>query len=479
MGEAGGDCVAGTPRFRDEEYMHTQERTSTPLRDLRRAIRGTVITAGGAGYDEARAVHITGYDRRPLAVVRPADAADVARVIDLVREHDLELSIRSGGHSVVAHGTTDGGIMLDMSSLDALDIDVAGRTAWAGGGVTAGAYTRAAGAHGLATPFGDSPTVGIGGLTLGGGIGLLHRRHGMTIDNLLAADVVTADGNVLRADEHQHADLFWAIRGGGGNFGVVTRFRFRLVEVSDVVGGMLILPATPQSVAAFMDAAASAPEALSGVIGVMVAPPMPFLPDAAHGRPIIMAIMTYDGPADEAERAFAPLRAAARPLADMIRPLKYPGMFEGPEGPHPAAMAIRPFFMDGFGSADAETVLTALETATAPMSVVQLRVLGGAVSRVPADATAYAHRDRAILGVTAAICMSREQAGEHRAWTVETAGRLQQGEPASYVNFLGDEPDQVRTAYPGATWDRLRAVKAEYDPTNVFRLNQNVPPAPR
>src|ERR687894_1370849 len=222
------------------------------IREFASNVRGQLIRPGDGGYDEARAVFYGGIDRRPALIVRAKDATDVSRVVALARESGLELAVRSGGHSVAGHGTTEGGIVLDLSEMKGLEIDVEGRTAWAETGLTAGEYTNAAGAHGLATGFGDTGSVGIGGLTLGGGAGFLVRKYGLTIDDLVAAELVTADGELLRVDTETEPDLFWAIRGGGGNFGVATRFQFRLHPVDTVVGGMLILPATPELIAAFV-----------------------------------------------------------------------------------------------------------------------------------------------------------------------------------------------------------------------------------
>ena len=230
------------------------------LPELRSDLAGRALGPGDDGYDEARTVVAGGVDARPAVIVRPADDADVARTIALARETGLPLAVRSGGHSGAGHSTAEGGIVLDLRDMKAVDIDAEGGTAWAEAGLTAAEFTAAAGAHGLAVGFGDMGSVGLGGLTLGGGVGYLARKHGLTVDSLLAADVVTADGRVLRVDDESHPDLFWAIRGGGGNFGVATRFRFRLHPVDRVVGGMLVLPATPDTVAGFVAAAEAAPE---------------------------------------------------------------------------------------------------------------------------------------------------------------------------------------------------------------------------
>lgn len=263
----------------------SNSRTETlSIPKLRSTFSGRVTAPGDPDYDKARTVFYGGIDRHPAVIVRVKDADDVARVIAVARETGLELAIRSGGHSVVGHCATDGGIVLDLSDMRDLQIDLENRTAWAETGLTAGEYTSAVGAHGLATGFGDTGSVGIGGLTLGGGVGYLVRKYGLTVDDLLAAEVVTADGELLHVDADSDPDLFWAIRGGGGNFGVATRFKFRLHEVSSVYGGMLFLPATPDVIASFIALAETAPDELSTIANVMPAPPMPFLPVEYHGN---------------------------------------------------------------------------------------------------------------------------------------------------------------------------------------------------
>ena len=362
--------------------------------------------------------------------------------------------------------------------MKALEIDAAGRTAWAESGLTAGEFTTAAGAHGLATGFGDTGSVGIGGLTLGGGVGYLVRKYGLTIDSLLAADVVTADGQLRRVDAESHPDLFWAIRGGGGNFGVVTRFQFRLDEVDAIVGGMLILPATPEVIASFIAEAEAAPEELSTIANVMPAPPMPFVPPEYHGRLIVMAMLAHAGGGEAGERAMAPFRALAEPIVDMIRPMPYPEMYP-PDDPsyHPTAVG-RTLFIDEVDRGEAETIVDHLQASDASLRVAQLRVLGGAMARVPPEATAFAHRTSRILVNVAAFYDGLDDRPKRETWVTEFAAALRQGDAGAYVNFLGEEGEaRVREAYPGSTWDRLVAIKARYDPANLFRLNQNIPTA--
>lgn len=448
------------------------------ISELRAALSGRVIAPDDAGYDAARTVFYGGIDRRPALIARVANAADVARVITHARATGLELAVRSGGHSVAGHSVSDGGIVLDLADMKALAIDPERRTAWAEAGLTAGEYTAAAAAYGLATGFGDTGSVGIGGITLGGGVGYLVRKYGLTIDNLIAADIVTADGQLRRVDGATNPDLFWAIRGGGGNFGVATRFQFRLHEVDTIVGGMLLLPATPDVIAGFVAAAEAAPEELSTIANVMPAPPMPFVPAEQRGRLVVMAIMAYAGPAEAGQRAIAPFRALAAPVADMIRPMPYPEIYPPDEGGyHPTAVA-RTMFVDSIDRGVAETIVDHLEASDAAMRVAQIRVLGGAMARVPPDATAFAHRASRIMVNVASFYQGSQDRARRDAWVSGFAAALRQDDAGAYVGFLGDEgAARVRAAYPAATWDRLRAIKARYDPANLFRLNQNIPPA--
>jgi FAD/FMN-containing dehydrogenase len=457
--------------------VSSQSTSTVSVPRLRAVFDGRVVAPGDPGYDQARTVFYGGIDRRPAVIVRPTTPAEVAHVVTLARDSGLELAVRSGGHSPAGHSVSDGGIVLDLGAMNALDIDVAGRTAWAQTGLTAGEYTTAAAAHGLATGFGDTASVGIGGLTLAGGVGYLVRKHGLTIDDLLAAELVTADGRLLQVDDQTHPDLFWAIRGGGGNFGVATRLRFRLHPVDQVVGGILILPATPEGIAGFIAAAAAAPEALSGIANVMVAPPMPMIPTKVHGQLVIMAMLVHAGDLQAGQRAVAPLRALAAPLADLIRPMPYPQIYPPEEGEfHPTAVG-HTMFVDTIDQRAAETIIDHLRASDAAVRVAQLRVLGGAMARVPADATAFAHRRSKIMVNLAAFYNGPDDRVVRQRWVEEFAAALRQADQGAYVGFLGDEGQtRVHQAYPGATWKRLVAVKARYDPTNLFRLNQNIPP---
>ena len=451
------------------------------IREFSSKVRGELIRPRDDGYDEARTVFYGGFDRHPELIVRVKDPTDISHVIALARESGLELAVRSGGHSVAGHSSTDGGIVLDLSEMKELELDVEGRTAWAQTGLTAGEYTAAAATHSLATGFGDTGSVGIGGITLGGGVGYLVRKYGLTIDDLISAEIVTAGGELLRVDTETHPDLFWAIRGGGGNFGVATRFQFKLHEVDEIVGGMLILPATPKVLASFVAEAEAAPEELSTIANVMVAPPMPFLPPEVHGQLIIMAMLVYaGGDVETGERTIAPFLALAEPIVDMVKPMPYPEIYPPDETDfHPTAVS-RTMFIDYVDRNVSQTILERLRASDAPMRVAQIRVLGGAMARVSADATAFAHRERRIMVALGAVYERPEETAMHEEWVGTFAAALRQGDGGVYVNFLGDEGEaRIREAYPGATFERLAEIKGRYDSTNLFRLNQNIPPETR
>jgi FAD/FMN-containing dehydrogenase len=291
--------------------------------------------------------------------------------------------------------------------------------------------------------------------------------------------VVTADGRLLRVDADHYPELFWAIRGGGGNFGVATRLQFRLHQLGQFVGGLLLLPATPEVIAGFVAAAEAAPEELSTIANILPAPPLPFVPADQHGRLVIMATVAYAGDVDAGERALAPLRALAAPIADLVRPMPYPQIYPPEqEDFHPTAVS-RTMLVDAVDRDAAEAIVGHLQASTAPVRVAQLRVLGGAMARVPAEATAFAHRASRLMVNVAAVYQRPGEAADHRAWVDRFAAALRDGdgEARAYVNFLGDEGQaHIHQAYPGSTWQRLAAVKARYDPTNLFHHNHNIPP---
>jgi hypothetical protein len=446
--------------------------------DLVEALRsdadGQVLTADDAEYDEARTPYFPVRIGKPVAVVRPKHADDVAIVVDAARHTGMPLFVRSGAHHAAAHSTGDG-LLIDLRSPNNIDIDVAGQTAWVETGLTAREVAWALEPHGLAVGFGDIGSVGIGGLTLGGGIGFLSRRYGMTIDNVLAAEIVTADGRVQTIDHEHEPDLFWAIRGGGGNFGVVTKFRYRLATVPQVYGGPLILPATPATISRLAHACAEADDALTVIPTVMPAPTMPFIPAEMQGQIVIMAMVCYAGDLRQAEETLRPLREIATPVLDMVQPMPYAALLdeETPVRGHPVGMCTR--FGDHIDESVGATILEGLNRSDSWLRFVQFRVLGGAISRIAPDATAYAHRKSPIMVIVARVLEDDELAA--RQWTEELAEALYQGDDGAYINFFGPhDGDRIEAAYPGETLVRLRRIKATYDPTNLFRHNDNITP---
>jgi FAD/FMN-containing dehydrogenase len=441
------------------------------------SLRGEVIGSEDSRYDAMRRVFFTGFDRRPAAIVRAADALDVAHVVTLAHETGVELAVRSGGHSRAGDSTSEGGIVLDLSAMNVVEIAADRGAAWAQTGVNAGAYTKATAEHGLATGLGDTPSVGLGGISLAGGMGFLLRKHGLTIDDVLAAEVVTAGGELLEVDEGTHADLFWALRGGGGNFGVVTRLRLRLHEIDHVLGGLLVLPASVNVISGLVATADAAPEDLSIIAKVMKGPPLPFIPREHHGKPVVMARMVYAGEPAAGEKAIAPIRTLATPLTDMVRPMRYLEMYAGPEAPGPAFSIGTNLLLNELSARGAEAILAYFEAATTAIPVIEVRVLGGAMARVANDATAFAHRREKLMVNISAMDHRLEQRAEHEAWAAGLAEALSGGVTTSaYAGFIGEGLDHVYRAYPPATLKRLVQVKRQYDPDNLFHRNLNITP---
>jgi len=447
------------------------------LAALEGALRGRIILPADAEYEEARHVHNLAVEKHPLAIIQAADTADVALVVDVARETGLDLAIRGGGHSLAGYGTVDGGLVLDLSQMRGLHIDPERRLAWAQPGITAGEYSAAAAAHGLATPFGDAPSVGVAGLTLGGGIGWLVRKYGLTIDALVSAEVVTADGRVVTASADENPDLFWAIRGGGGNFGVITRFVFRLYPVGMVVGGALFLPPTREALAALVPTAKAAPAELTTIAFLMPIMPAPFIPEPLVGQPALVIMYVWCGELDQADAALAPFRALAEPLADLSMPMPYPGIYEfTKQASAPSREIVRSMFLDELDDEVVDTMLARVATMPATGSITQIRVISGAMGETDTSATAFSHRERQVL--LALITPFTEGDDAPIDWTKAYFEELRPKALGVYSNFLEAEGNaRIREAYPTGTFERLREVKRSWDPGNLFRLNQNIPPA--
>ncbi|KAB2882705.1 MAG: FAD-binding oxidoreductase [Albidovulum sp.] len=441
---------------------------------LASSLRGRIVRAEDDDYDALRTIVPANYDGHPLAVIRVADAADIAAVFHFARITGVEVAVRSGGHS--GHSSSDG-IVVDLRDLNDLDIDQSTRTAWAGTGLTAGEVTRALEKHGLVVGFGDTASVGIGGITVGGGIGYLVRKHGLTIDSVLAAEVVTATGDILMVDSEHHPDLFWALRGGGGNFGVVTRWKYRLHPLSAFTGGPLVLPATPEIISRFVELADAAPDELSAIASVMPAPPPPFLPSDAHGKLVFFCMMAFAGEPAAAERALAPFRALAAPIADLVAPGPYSSLYMPEDPDQRPAFSVRSRLLDRLGVTEAATIVERIEQSGAPMRLGEIRVLGGAMGRVPSHATAFAHRSSRVMCSFIAVYMDPREQALHDRWAADGIAALSEEEDRVYVNFLLTDPaERIRAAYAPDTWDRLMLVKRRYDPGNLLRRNRNVPP---
>jgi FAD/FMN-containing dehydrogenase len=442
-------------------------------------IAGTVIRPDDEAYETARLVHNRGFDRHPSLIVKAASAADVARTVVFARDAGVELAVRGGSHSLAGYGTSEGGIVLDLSAMKGLHIDPERKLAWAQAGLTAGEYSAAAAVHGLATPFGDTGSVGISGLTLGGGIGWLVRKYGLAIDALVSVEIVTADGRLIVASENEHTDLFWAVRGGGGNFGVVTRFQFRLYPVGMILGGALFMPPTREVLRSLGPIAASAPEALTTISFLMPAPPAPFIPAELHGKLTLAIMFVFDGDPEAGQAALEPFRQVATPMAELVLPMPYPGIYEMlKDAEDPAPSAHRSVFLESLDDASIDAILEHTGQQSSPATMTQIRILGGAMGRVPAGATAFAHRDAGVMVLIITPYEDPAEAPIHQAFTEAYYEALQPGARGVYVNFLEAEGEaRIRDAYPELTYHRLAQVKGRYDPTNLFRLNQNIRPA--
>lgn len=453
---------------------------STPAPDLdvlAASLHGALIRPSDEQYAASAGVWNTAVQGAPAVIVRVADAGDVAASIAYACRNDLEIAVRSGGHSLAGHSSGDGVLVIDTRGLRGLHVDPEQGLAWVGAGLTAGEVTTVLAEHGLAIPFGDTASVGVGGITLGGGIGYLVRRHGLTVDSLVAAEIVTADGEVLMASDTEHPDLFWAIRGGGGNFGVVTRFRFRLSPVGEVLGGALFFPANRDVLRSLVPIASSAPEELTVIAQLMAAPPAPFVPPERVGQPAVVLLFVYAGDPEAGHAAIAPFRGVAAPFAELVAPMPYPGIYEFTrEAEAPVPSTTRSVFLDTLDDAAVDAILVAFADAP-PATMVQLRVLGGAMARVPAEATAFAHRSAAAQATIINMLVDPEGADAAISWNRGLFDALEPRSSGVYVNFLEDEGDaRIRAAYPGGTYGRLAAVKRRYDHYNLFRRNQNIRP---
>jgi FAD/FMN-containing dehydrogenase len=451
-------------------------------KQLRDRVQGQVINPGDAGYDEARRVFNAMIDRHPAAIVRPAGAADVAAAVDYAREAGLDLAVRGGGHSVPGFGTVDDGVVIDLSAMRTVTVDPAKRRARAAGGATWADFNSATSAHGLASTGGVVSTTGVGGLTLGGGIGYLARGLGLACDNLVSAEVVTADGQLVTANEREHEDLFWALRGGSGNFGVATSLEFRLHPVGDIYGGPMFFDiADAEAVLRFYrDWIKEAPEAFGGFPAFQIAPPLPFIPENRHGETMLAFITCWAGPIDEGEAVLKPLHDVAPVVAEHVGPMPYAALNGAFDALYPPG-ALQHYWKANFVTELTDDAIKAhLEWGPkVPVvnSTVHIYPINGACHRVPADATAFAHREATFATVIAGMWPDPAQNEANIAWVRGYYdATAPYSETGGYVNFMsGDDQDRVPANY-GTNYERLRDVKRKYDPGNLFHVNQNIKP---
>lgn len=451
------------------------------LSEFRDQVRAQVVTADDPGYDTSRAVWNGMFDRRPLAVVHAEQVADVVAAINFAREVGLELSVRGGGHSAPAFGTNDGGLVIDLSLMRYVHVDPKARTARAGGGSTWGAFNYATHAYGLATTGGIISTTGVAGLTLGGGIGYLTRGYGLSLDNLLSVDVVTADGRMLTASNDENADLFWAMRGGTGNFGVATTLEFRVHPMSDVYVGLFFyeLEHTAELLRFFREWITDAPEAYGAFPAFQVAPPLPFIPEDRHGDTFCVAVVHWSGPLEEGESAMTPFRDLAPRVAEMVAPMPYPWLNGAFDGLFPKGM--RSYWK---GSYVRELTDAAIEQhvihgpkVPSASATMHLYPINGAAGRVGASETAFAYRGATFAPVIVAAWEDPAQDGERIKWVRDYYdATAPHSEAGGYVNFMSDDDQgRVEDNY-GGNYGRLVDVKRTYDPDNLFHHNQNIAP---
>jgi FAD/FMN-containing dehydrogenase len=447
--------------------------------------KGRLIEPDHQEYDQARRVWNGVIDRHPALIAQCLDSSDVRAALAHARYRRLQVAVRGGGHSLAGHGVCDG-VVIDLRNMNAVVVDPLARIAVVGPGARWGEVDVATRPHGLGTPGGDTSTVGVAGLTLGGGLGWLSRMYGMTCDNLVSADIVTADQELLHVDDASHPELMWALRGGGGNFGVVTSLRLRLHPVpAMLLAGVLSYPATaaPAVLSRLEEMTPGLPDEVSWAAAFCTTPAVADVPAAMRGRPIMALRLCYVGPPDEkAAAALAPIRALGEPITDTVAPMSYTALQQltdanAPPGVHYASGSE---WLRHLGERTIESFVEAARAATSAMSLSLINPLGGAVARRPADATAFAYRHAAFAAtIVAGWAGAADDQAVHRAWARQLHRRLL---PASagggYVNILGDEgPERVRTAYGVRPYARLVAVKDRYDPSNVFSSCQNIPPS--
>lgn len=446
-------------------------------------LEGAVVLPGDGTYDSVRRLWNGACDRHPAVIARCATTADVARAVRFAREHELLIAVRGGGHSVAGLSSCDGGMMIDLQPMQSIAVDPVHRVARAQPGLVWRTFDAATQEQGLATTGGEVSHTGIAGLTLGGGIGWLKRVHGLTCDNLTGVQLVTASGDVVQVSGDEEPELFWGLRGGGGNFGIATELRYRLHPVSASFGGVVMHPLSrgDRVLALVRELAASAADETSFTAVITTAPPAPFVPDALRGRPVVLVAAWHLGPLDAGERALAPLRSAVPPDVDLLHPITYCDLQQSVDPMVPPGLHyyVKSEMLRGLTDDVIGAALERGSCLTSPHSQLMLHQLGGAVARVETGATAYPHRDAAfMLTIAGGWTPDDAEPDRHVRWVRDGWTSMRGSSTGgAYVNHLGVEgQDRVRQAYGDATYRRLARIKARWDPDNVFRLNQNIAP---
>jgi FAD/FMN-containing dehydrogenase len=450
-------------------------------RELREALRGELILPEDASYDEARAVWNGMIDRRPALIARCTGTSDVIAAIGFARSEGLDVAVRGGSHNVAGNATCDGGLVIDLSPMKGVRVDPEARTVRAQGGVTWGELDAETQAYGLATTGGLVTSTGVAGFTLGGGIGWLMRKYGLACDNLISADLITADGQTIRASESENSELLWGLRGGGGNFGVVTEFEFRLHPVSQVYGGLLAWPADagPEVLRFWREWIHDTPDELCTMAAFLYAPPEPFVPEEVVGHPIFGLACFHLDPEGRAEDDLRPLRDLG-PAVDVVGPMPYSaiqGMFDAGV-PRGMRNYWRSAYLDELSDGAIDAIVGAVPGIPHPLGQLHIHQMGGAMSRVPSGATAFGSRQSPFLMNYIGLWEDPAQDEQHIGWAKAASDAVAPyGTGSRYVNFLADEGEAgVASAYESETFARLRGLKAQYDPTNFFHLNQNIRP---
>jgi FAD/FMN-containing dehydrogenase len=459
--------------------------SAPPYEALAGTLRGELIRPADPAYDGARAVYNAMIDKRPAAIACCRDVADVISCVRFGRTHGLEIAVRGGGHNAAGLGVWNDALVIDLSPLRSTTVDPANHTVRVDGGCTWGDVDHATGVFGMATPSGFIASTGVGGLTLGGGIGYLTRRFGLTVDNLLAADVVLADGSLVTANESSHSDLYWALRGGGGNFGVVTSFTFRCHDIGEqgtIIGGPVLydFADTAAVMRWYRELIPSLPEELNGWIGLITIPPAPPFPEELWGRKACAIVWCYTGPHDRADEVLEPIRTFGSPLVVGLHDMPFTTLQSAFDALYPAGLQWywRADFFTTISDAAIDVHLEYGERLPTGHSTMHLYPVDGAADRVPEDATAFAYRDGGWAGVIVGVDPDPANADAISRWTRDYWEELHPTSAGgAYVNFLMDEgQDRVRASYRG-NYDRLAQVKKRYDPDNLFHVNQNIRPA--